>query len=49
MKNQTIINLRKAHKKGLLTKQQFNTLKGQVLAGKERAAAKGFMKIIKRL
>lgn len=33
----------------MLTKQQFNTLKGKVLEGKERAAAKGFKKIIKRL
>lgn len=48
MKNQTVINLRKAYKEGLLTKQQYKTLKGQVLEGKERAAVKGFKKIIRR-
>ena len=48
MKNQIVINLRKAYKKGILTKQQYRTLKGQVLEGKERAAAKGFRKIIRR-
>jgi len=41
MKNQTAINLRKSYKEGLLTKQQYKTLKGQVLEGKERAAVKG--------
>lgn len=46
-KNQIIINLRKAKKKGILTNQEFNTLKGQILSGRERAAAKGFMTIIK--
>lgn len=48
MKNQTVIKLRKAYKQGLLTKQQYNTLKGQCLSGRERTAAKGFMKIINR-
>lgn len=48
MKNQTVINLRKAYKQGVLNKQQFRTLKGQCLSGRERAAAKGFMKIVKR-
>lgn len=48
MKNQIIINLRKAHKKGLLTKQQYKTLKGLVLSGRERAAVKGFRTILKR-
>lgn len=48
MKNQIAVNLRYAYNRGVLTKQQYNTLKGQVLEGKERAAAKGFMKIVKR-
>lgn len=45
--NQIIENLRKAKQDGILTNQQFNTLKGQVLRGRERAAAKGFMSIMK--
>lgn len=47
-KNQTIINLRKAKQQGILTNQEFNTLKGQILSGREREAAKGFLTIIRR-
>jgi hypothetical protein len=47
MKNKTVVKLRKAKEEGILTNQQFNTLKGQVLSGRERAAAKGFMSIMK--
>lgn len=47
-KNNIVIKLRNAKQKGILTNQEFNTLKGQILSGRERAAAKGFMTIIKR-
>jgi len=45
--NQIIKNLRKAKQDGILTNQQFNTLKGQILSGRTREAVKGFLTIMK--
>lgn len=45
--NQIIRNLRKAKQDGILTNQQFKTLKGQILSGRTREAAKGFLNIMK--
>lgn len=43
-----IMYFRRAYRKGWITKQQFNTLKGQVLSGDMEAAHKGYGNIIKR-
>lgn len=46
--NYILRNLNRAYKQGVLTIQEFKTLKGQVLNGRERQASKGMMTILNR-